>query len=189
MMALTVKRATLWSIEAPNTPGTLAATLSPLAEQQVDLNLVMGYSHPDKTSATIEVYPVESSRARRAARQSGFSKSAFPCVTVTGDNWPGLGRGIASALADVGINVNFFLAQVVGRKYTGMFSFEAESEADLAVKIIRNALRRPPGPVRNAPDAGSKRVAAARAGGPPRGAPARPKSSRPKKGVARRRAR
>ncbi|MCG8405881.1 MAG: hypothetical protein MI923_11865 [Phycisphaerales bacterium] len=140
-MSVTVKRATLWTIDTSNTPGTLASTLGPLADRRVNLDLVMGYSHPDKSGATIEVYPVSSQHAQKAAKATGFSKSAFPCVTVTGKNRVGLGRQIAAALSDVGINLNFFMAQVVDHKYTGMFSFEAESEADLAVKIIRQAVK------------------------------------------------
>jgi len=140
-MAVTVKRATLWTIDTPNRPGTLAATLSPLAEAHANLDLVMGYSHPDKQAATIEVYPVTGARPKRAAAEAGFQESSFPCVTVTGENRVGLGRAIAGALAEAGINLNFFVAQVVGRQYTGIFSFEADSEADLAVKIIRKATR------------------------------------------------
>lgn len=140
-MAVTVRRATLWSTNTGNTPGALARTLSPLAESGVNLDLVMGFSHPDKTQATIEVFPVEGSKDQRAARRTGFQKSGFPCVWVIGENRAGLGRGIAAALADAGINLNFFIAQVVRKEYVGMFSFEAESEADLAVKIIRKAVR------------------------------------------------
>ena len=140
-MAVSVKRATLWKIETPNTPGSLAASLSPLAESNVNLDLVMGYSHPDKSAATIEVFPVEGSSPQRAARRAGFEKSGFPCVAVAGPNRVGLGRQIAGALADGGININFFIAQVVGKNYVGMFSFEAESEADLAVKIISEAVK------------------------------------------------
>jgi len=141
-MSVKVKRATLWTINAPNSPGMLAATLTPLAEQRVNLDLVMGYSHPDKHRATIEVFPLEKPKAQKAARHAGFTKSGFPCVSVTGQNRAGLGRHIAAALSGAGININFFIAQVVGRQYTGMFSFEADSEADLAVKIIRDATRR-----------------------------------------------
>lgn len=140
-MAVTVRRATLWSTNTGNTPGALARTLSPLAESGVNLDLVMGFSHPDKTQATIEVFPVEGSKDQRAARRTGFQKSGFPCVWVIGENQVGLGRGIAASLADAGINLNFFIAQVVRKEYVGMFSFEAESEADLAVKIIRKAVR------------------------------------------------
>lgn len=141
-MPVKVKRATLWTISTANSPGVLASTLSPLADQRVNLDLVMGYSHPDKHRATIEVFPLEKPKAQKAARGAGFSRSAFPCVSVSGANKAGLGRHIAGALSDAGININFFIAQVVGAQYTGMFSFEAESEADLAVKIIRDATRR-----------------------------------------------
>jgi len=143
-MAVTVSRATLWTTDRPNAPGTLAETLKPLAEGKANLDLVMGYSHSDKSGATIEVFPVVSPSARKAARASGFSKSAFPCVSVTGPNHVGLGREIAAALAEAGINLNFFVAQVIGRQFAGMFSFEADSEADLAVKIIRQALKGTP---------------------------------------------
>lgn len=143
-MPVTVKRATLWTIDTPNTPGTLAATLQPLAEGKVNLDLVMGYSHPDKSGATIEVYPVTTPPAQRTARATGFRRSEFPCVSVTGHNRVGLGRRIAAALAEAGININFFLAQVVDKRYAAMFSFEAESEADLAVKIIRKAVQSEP---------------------------------------------
>ncbi len=143
-MAVTVKRATLWNTQTANTPGSLAASLSPLAEGNVNLDLVMGYSHPDKAAATIEVFPVEGNSPQRAARRAGYRKSGFPCVWITGQNRIGLGRQIASALAEAGININFFIAQVVRNEYVGMFSFEAESEADLAVKIIRASVKHKP---------------------------------------------
>lgn len=143
-MAVTVKRATLWTTHTSNTPGSLAASLSPLAEGNVNLDLVMGYSHPDKAGATIEVFPVEGNGAQRSARRAGYQKSGFPCVWIMGQNRIGLGRQIASALAEAGININFFIAQVVRREYVGMFSFEANSEADLAVKIIREAVKHKP---------------------------------------------
>lgn len=143
-MAVTVKRATLWTTNTSNTPGALASSLAPLAEGSVNLDLVMGYSHQDKAGATIEVFPVQGSSSQRAARRAGYQKSAFPCVWIMGNNRVGLGRQIASALAEAGININFFIAQVVRNEYVGMFSFEANSEADLAVKIIRKAVKQMP---------------------------------------------
>ncbi len=171
-MAVTVSRATLWTNDTPNTPGTLAETLKPLAEGKTNLDLVMGYSHPDKTGATIEVFPVVSQTARKAARTSGFSKSAFPCVSVTGPNHVGLGREIAAALAEAGINLNFVVAQVIGQQFAGMFSFEANSEADLAVKIIRQAIRHAPGTAKRK----TRRATAARTPG---------KTAKKKRSVAR----
>lgn len=140
-MGVSVKRATLWRTETGNTPGTLARTLQPLAAMRENLEIVMGYAYPDRLSAAIEIYPVQSASARKAARSAGLNPCDFPCLVVNGNNRPGLGHQIAQCLADAGINLNFFVAQVIGRKYTGVFGFEAASEADLAVALIRKATK------------------------------------------------
>ncbi len=143
-MPVTVKRANLWRVVTANTPGALAEALAPFAEQKVNLDIMMGYAYPDKRKAAIEVFPVRSGRPQKAARSAGLSKSSFPCVVISGQDRIGLGHTVATALSEAGINLNFCVAQTLGKRYTGMFSFEAESEADLAVKIIRSALRRRP---------------------------------------------
>ncbi len=140
-MSIEIKRATIWSIETPNTPGAMTRTLKPLAERGANLDLVMGYANPDKTTVTIEVFPVTTAKAQKAARETGFSKSDFPCLAVIGKNRPGIGRDISAALAEAAINVNFFVAQVLGTQYVGLFSFEADSEANLAVRVLKKALQ------------------------------------------------
>ncbi|MBK8268422.1 MAG: hypothetical protein IPK83_09025 [Planctomycetes bacterium] len=118
----------------------MASTLGPLAESGVNLDLVMGYANPDKTVVSIEVFPIANARAQKAARAAGLSKAEFPCVVVSGKNKAGIGRQISASLADAGINVNFFVAQAHGKEYVGLFSFEAQSEADLAMKVLKNSL-------------------------------------------------
>lgn len=139
-MSITVRRADLWRAETANTPGSLAATLKPLADKGADLEIVMGYAKPDRSGAVVEVSPVSTPADRKAARAAGLAQSTFPCVVISGDNRSGLGYDVARALAEAGININFFVAQSLGKSYTGLFSFEASAEADLAVKIIRKAV-------------------------------------------------
>ncbi len=141
-MAVSVKRATLWRTETDNNPGTLAQVLAPFADNKTNLNIVMGYAYADKRRAAIEVFPITTGRSQRAARAAGLQKSDFPCVVISGDDRPGLGHAVAAALSDAGINLNFCVAQTLGKRYTGIFSFEAASEADLAVRLIRKALAR-----------------------------------------------
>ncbi len=136
-MPVTVKRAILWRSETRNAPGMLARTLHPLADVHQDLQLVIGYAYPDRHSAAIEVWPVESAPARSAARRAGLSSCNFPCLVVEGDNRAGLSYDIAHALSDAGINLSFFIAQKIGARYSALFGFDADSEADLAVKLIR----------------------------------------------------
>jgi hypothetical protein len=138
-MNVTVKKAQLWRTETGNAPGALARTLQPLAEIGENLAIVMGYAYPDRKSAAIEVYPITTPRGRKAAKAIGLMQWNSPCIVVTGPNRPGLGHEIARRIAEAGINLNFFVAQVIGKQYTGMFGFEAWSEADFAARIIRNA--------------------------------------------------
>lgn len=139
-MSITVRRAELWRTENPNTPGSLAAALKPLAECSTDLEIVMGYASADRTSMAIEVSPVRTASERKAAREAGLARSSYPCVVIAGDNRPGIGYEVGAALAAAGIQINFFVAQSLGDRYTGLFSFEAAAEADLAVQVVSKAL-------------------------------------------------
>jgi len=163
-MSITVRRADLWRAETANTPGSLAATLKPLAEKGTDLEIVMGFAKPDRSGAVVEVSPVSTAADKKAARAAGLAQSTYPCVVIAGDNRSGLGYDVARALAEAGININFFVAQSLGESYTGLFSFEASAEADLAVKIIRKAVGNggKPSPARPAGSARPARAAASR---------------------------
>jgi hypothetical protein len=139
-MAITLKKITLWRKEVDNKPGALAETLALLAQAGTDLQAVMGYRYPgDQGKAAIELHPVSGKKAIEAAQSAGLAASSIPTVLVQGDNRPGLGHAIAKALGDAGINLNFVLAQVVGRKYAAVLGFENDSDAAKAIALIRKA--------------------------------------------------
>ncbi len=143
-MAVTVKKATLWRAEVDNNPGVLARTLEPLAEAGADLQVVMGYRYPgDESKAAIEVHPVSGRKTTEAAQRAGLSASLIPTLLVEGDNKPGLGYAIATALSDANINLAFLLAQVVGRRYSAIVGFENESDANKASGLIKKAAPAP----------------------------------------------
>jgi len=138
-MAVSVQKITLWRCEVPNKPGVLASVLKPLAEAGADLQVLMGYRYPDdKDSAAIEVFPIAGAKVRKAAQEAGLQPSeTISCVLVEGDNRPGLGYRIAEAIAQVGINMGFVVAQVVGKRYSAVFGFESPKDARKAMAIIR----------------------------------------------------
>jgi hypothetical protein len=139
-MAVTVKRITLWRKELENKAGTLAATLEPLAKAGADLQIVMGYRNPgDNTKAVVELYPVGSKKATLAAQEAGLTASAIPALSVEGNNRPGLGHCIAQALADAGVNMDFLVAQVIGRKYSAVIGFENDADTIKASAQIKKA--------------------------------------------------
>jgi len=58
---------------------------------------------------------------------------------VEGDNRAGLGYATAQAIAGAGINMDFLVAQVIGRKYSAVFGFESDTDATKCAAIIRKA--------------------------------------------------
>ena len=139
-MAVTVKKIVLWRKEVENQRGTLANALAPLANAGADIHVVMAYRFPGAESkAAIELYPVTGKKSAAAAAEAGFSASAIPALLVEGDNRAGLGYATAQAIADAGINMDFVVAQVIGRKYSAVFGYESDVDATKCAAIIRKA--------------------------------------------------
>jgi hypothetical protein len=139
-MAVTVKKIVLWRKEVDNKAGILANALAPLARAGTDIQVVMAYRFPgEESKAAIELYPVTGRKAAGAAREAGFSPSAIPALLVEGDNRAGLGYATAQAIANAGFNMDFVVAQVIGKKYSAVFGFESEADAAKCAAIIRNS--------------------------------------------------
>ncbi len=139
-MAVRVKKIVLWRKEVENRAGILANALAPLAHAGTDIHVVMGYRFPGQDSnAAIELYPVTGKKSVAAAKEAGFSPSGIPALLVEGDNRAGLGYDTAQAIANAGTNLNFLLAQVIGRKYSAVFGFESDADAAKCAAIIRKA--------------------------------------------------
>jgi hypothetical protein len=139
-MAITIKKVTLWRSNVDNRPGALARVLEPMARAGADLQVAMGYHIPgSENRAVVEVAPVTGKKATAAAHQAGLAASGIPTLLVLGDNRPGLGHALAREIAAAGINLAFLVAQVVGRRYSAIFGFESEAEANKAVGLIKKA--------------------------------------------------
>lgn len=139
-MAIRVKSITLWRSEVQNRPGMLAAALGPLAQAGANLRVVMAYRFPgDESRGAVELYPVSGKRAQTAARQAGLSESGIPTLLVEGDDRPGLGAAMTRAMAGAGINLAFFVAQVVGRRYAAVVGFDSPADAKKAAPLLRKA--------------------------------------------------
>jgi hypothetical protein len=139
-MAVTVKKVVLWRRELDNRPGALAKVLEPLARAGADLQVAMGYRFPGNESrAAVELAPVTGKKGTSAAQGAGLEPSTIPTLIVTGNDRPGLGYSLSQGMADAGINMAFLVAQVMGRKYSAIFGFESEADADRAVALIKKA--------------------------------------------------
>ena len=139
-MPVTVKSISLWRKEVENQVGTLAHTLESVAKAGANLHVLMGYRYPGEgTKAAIELYPVAGKKVTAAASEAGLSASLIPTLLVKGDDKPGLGLAIAQAMSGAGINMTFFVAQVIGQKFSAVLGFETEADAKAAAPLIKKA--------------------------------------------------
>ncbi|GIW44954.1 MAG: hypothetical protein KatS3mg077_2236 [Candidatus Binatia bacterium] len=140
-MAVTVKQITLWRKEAQNAPGVLAEVLEPLAASGANLRLVMGYALGDTGRAAVEVFPVSGKKSTAAATQVGLHTAQVSALLVEGDDRPGLGAAMARGVANAGVNIEFVVAQTVGRKFSAVFGFRTPEDARAAAKAIKAAAK------------------------------------------------
>jgi hypothetical protein len=139
-MPVTVKSISLWRKEVQNQVGTLAQTLEPVTKAGANLRVLMGYRYPgDGTRAAIELYPVAGKGVTDAAAEAGLEASSIPTLLVEGDDKPGLGLAIADAISGARVNMTFFVAQVIGRKFSAVLGFETEADATTAAPLITKA--------------------------------------------------
>jgi hypothetical protein len=142
-MAVSVKKVTLWRTDVEDKPGALSGVLAPLAEAGADLQVVMGYRyHGGEHKAAVEVCPVSGKKSTLAASKAGLAASAISTLLVQGNNRRGLGRAIAQAIADEGINVTFLVAQVIGKRFSAVMGFEDEAASEQATKLIKKAVKK-----------------------------------------------
>ena len=136
-MAMSVKSAKLWVLDANDRAGLLADTLGPLASAGASLRVVMAYRHPGQTErAAVEVYPIQ---AEAAAQAAGMQPSQMACLLVEGDDRPGMGAQLSRAIASSGLSMTFLMAQVIGRKFSAAVGFSSEQDAEAAAKAIKSA--------------------------------------------------
>jgi hypothetical protein len=103
----------------------------------------MGYCYPgDRTRAAVELFPVASKKTMGAAQSAGLAAAGIPAVHVEGNNRAGLGHSITRALADAGVNLDFLVAHVIGRKFSAVFGFENDADADKAIGLIKKAAKK-----------------------------------------------
>ena len=141
-MPITVKKIVLWRSEVDNKPGALASTIEPPAKAGADLKVIMGYRHPTvEGKAAIEVFPIMGKKLVAAAGAAGLGPANIPTLLVEGDNKPGLGYTIAQMIAAGGINIAFFVAQVIGKKFAAVIGFETEDDAKKAAPLIKKAAK------------------------------------------------
>ena len=104
-MADEIRRAEYYSASIANKPGEAARILGALAQAGVNLVAFSGFPEGAR-KAQVDFVPEDPAAFRKAARAAGLAlsprKTAF---LIDGEDHPGASGGVASKLAEAGINI------------------------------------------------------------------------------------
>ena len=73
------------------------------------------------------------------ATEAGLADSAIPTILVEGNNKAGLAHKIAQTISDAGVDLSFFVAQAIGRRYSAVIGFANAADANRAASLIKKA--------------------------------------------------
>ena len=138
-MAVTVKKIVIWRKDIAHRPGELARALEPLAAAGANLQVIMGYAEGDR--GIVEIGPLAGKKITDAATRAGFVASSKPTLVIEGDDKPGLGARIASAIAAKNVSISFDVTQVIGKKFSSVYGFHTSDDANAATAAIKKAAR------------------------------------------------
>jgi hypothetical protein len=142
-MAYAINKVDVWSGEIADRAGGLAATLEALQNAGGNLEFLVARRAPDKPgTGVVFVTPIKGAKQKAAAGAAGLQTTdSLHSLRVEGPDRPGLGTKMTRALADGGINLRGISAAAIGRRAATYFAFDSAADADVAMRILRKALR------------------------------------------------
>ncbi len=134
-MAMTIRKATYFSLQVPNRTGQGALMLGALKDAGVNLLAFTGFPHG--RGAQVDFVPYYTGAFLRAARKLGFKVGKGKTVFVAeGDDRPGAMAAICEKLANAGINMIAMDAVAVGKKRCGAIFWVASKSVGKASRAL-----------------------------------------------------
>jgi len=138
-MNLTVTKVDVWVAQIEDQPGGLAKLLGALAGAGANLECVVARRDPSKTGKGVAfLTPVKGANVRKAAKTEGLAPSEkLVTLKVEGNDAPGLGFRITSAIANSGVNLRGVSGTIVGRKFVAYLGFDGDADAAKAARALK----------------------------------------------------
>ncbi|MCI0461503.1 MAG: hypothetical protein L0Z62_31515 [Gemmataceae bacterium] len=137
-MSLDIHRVQVWSAEIPDRPGAAAAKLEQLAHAGADLEFVFMRPHPTRPDhGILFLAPIRGPEQTQVAREAGLAPALdVAMLRVEGDNRPGVGADLMSALAVAGINLRGLSISAVSGRYAACLAFDDADAATQALRVL-----------------------------------------------------
>jgi predicted amino acid-binding ACT domain protein len=82
--------------------------------------------------------PVKGANVRKAAKAKGLGPAEkLATLKVEGDDTPGLGARITSAVGEAGVNLRGVSGAVIGRKFVAYLGFDGAADATKAARALK----------------------------------------------------
>ncbi len=139
-MNLTVTKVDVWAAQIEDKPGGLAKLLGAVGGAGANLECVIARRDPSKTGKGVAfLTPVKGPNVRKAAKAEGLAPAEkLATLKVEGDDAPGVGSRIISAIADSGVNLRGVSGAVVGRKFVAYLGFDGNEDAAKAARALKS---------------------------------------------------
>jgi hypothetical protein len=140
-MELFVEHADVWAATVPDQPGGVAEALGILRDAGANLQSIISRRAPDQPGkGVLFVTPLQGDREIAAAAQVGFNVThTLHSVRVMGRDRPGIAAELTQKLADAGINLRGFSANVIGAQFVAYVAVDSLQDANRTVDILSKA--------------------------------------------------
>jgi hypothetical protein len=138
-MSLTVTKVDVWATQIEDKPGGLAKLLGALAGAGANLECLVARRDPSNPGKGVAfLTPVKGADVRKAAMAEGLKPAEkLATLKVEGNDAPGVGSRITSAIAAAGVNLRGVSGAVVGRKFIVYRGFDEKADADKAARALK----------------------------------------------------
>jgi len=140
-MGFEITRVDAWVGEIEDRPGALGVKLGTVMRAGADLDFMIARPLADGPGAgVLFIAPLHGPEQTGAAEEVGLRKSRIQLLRIEGPDRPGLGAGLASTLADAGINIRGLSGTALGGRSLFYIRFDSSDDVVRAAQVLTQIL-------------------------------------------------
>ncbi len=142
MSEFTIKKFSIWSTEIDDVAGATTGLYKILADAGADIEFSLSRPLGDRPGkAILFLAPIKGKEQEEAARQADIVlRPDVVGVQVQGPNRVGGNFRLTAALAHEDLTIRALVTTVDGDRFTTVFAFKNNSDADRAIKVLHKVL-------------------------------------------------
>jgi prephenate dehydratase len=129
-----IRKVDYFKAQVPDRAGEGARILSALRDEGINLLFFTGF--PRGRKAQLDFIPEDSPAFRKAVKKAGLAVERKPAFLIQGEDRPGVIAGVASKLAEAGINITAIDAVAAGGGRFGAVLWVKPADVRKAAKAL-----------------------------------------------------